>query len=110
MTIGTLRLLVFFALTAGVLVFLVIVSRIRMMRRAKALLQAMPNHERTTVYVTFSYTSAKGKQQEMDARISEMAKDGWVFLKAGEANPLRTLLSWGGGLNMHFIRNASDRV
>jgi len=34
-----------------------------------------------------------------------MAKTGWTFLRASEANPLRTLQSPGGGLTLHFIRS-----
>jgi len=44
------------------------------------------------------------KRVAMDARIAEMATVGWTFLRASEANPLRTLRSWGGGLHLHFIR------
>lgn len=40
----------------------------------------------------------------MDAKIAEMAMDGWLFLRATAANPLRTIPSWGGGLRLHFIR------
>jgi hypothetical protein len=55
------------------------------------------------IYLEFS-SGWTGKRAEMDAKIAEMARAGWTFLRATEASPLRTLRSWGGGLTLHFIR------
>ncbi len=100
---------IFFAATVAILlVIMIVLPRIRMLRRANALLRDMPNHERTTIYVQFSSWLPNRKQKEMDAKVAEMAKDGWVFLKAGEANPLKTMWSWGGGVNLYFIRDIAD--
>jgi hypothetical protein len=50
----------------------------------------------------------KGKQKEMDSKIEEMKQQGWVYLKASEANPIKTLCSLGGGVNMYFIRDLAE--
>ena len=47
---------------------------------------------------------APAKQREIDAKIAEMQPQGWTFLRAIEASPLRTIRSRGGGLTLHFIR------
>lgn len=86
------------------LVPLVIIPRIRMERRAKGLLAEMPQHERKTVYLAFSSAWYRGKGKEMATRIAEEENGGWIFLKASEANPLKTLFAWGGGINLEFIR------
>lgn len=86
-------------------VYFVAVPRFRMERRARALLEAHPDAERTTVYLELQSTFAGAKQREIDAKIAEMQPQGWTFLRAMEASPLRTLCSWGGGLTLHFIRN-----
>jgi hypothetical protein len=82
----------------------VAVPRFRMERRARALLAEHPDVERTSVYLELHSTFAGGKQREIDAKIAEMQPQGWTFLRAMEASPLRTLFSWGGGLTLHFIR------
>jgi hypothetical protein len=87
-----------------VFVFFVIVPRFRMERRARALLSQNPNVEQTSVYLELHSTFAWDKQREIDAKIAEMQPQGWTFLRAMEANPLRTIRSWGGGLTLHFIR------
>jgi hypothetical protein len=87
-----------------VFAFFVIASRFRMERRARALQAQHPDAERTSVYLELHSTFAGGKQREIDAKIAEMQPQGWIFLRAMEACPLRTLLSWGGGLMLHFIR------
>ena len=89
---------------AFLLVALVVIPRIRMERRARALLAQHPDAERTSVYLELHSTFAGGKQREIDAKIAEMQPQGWIFLRAMEASPLRTMLSWGGGLTLHFIR------
>lgn len=94
--------------TSFAFMFFVLTPRIEMLRRAGKLLKEIPQHERAMVYLPFSSTFSPGKQIEMAAKIAEMGEDGWVFLKAGEAHPLKTLRSWGGGLNLHFIRSVAD--
>jgi hypothetical protein len=84
----------------------VVIPRIWMERRAKALLAQMPQHELKTLYLPFASGWRRGKEKEMKARIAEEEKDGSTFLKASGANPLRTILTWGGGVNLHFIRKA----
>lgn len=78
-------------------------TRVRMERRARKLLSQHPQAERTSVYLPFRSSWESGKQ-EMEAKISEMQSSGWTFLRAHEASPLRTLLSWGGGVTLQFIR------
>ena len=85
-------------------VFFVVVPRFRMERRARALLAEHPGAEHTSVYLELHSTFAGDKQREIDAKIAEMQPQGWTFLRAMEASPLRTLRSWGGGLTLHFIR------
>jgi len=82
----------------------VVPRRLRMERRAQALLAQHPDAERTSVYLELHSTFASGKQREIDSKIAEMQPEGWTFLRAMEANPLRTIFSWGGGLTLHFIR------
>jgi len=86
------------------LVFVVVVPRFRKERQARALLAEYPGAERTSVYLELHSTWAWDKQREIDAKIAEMRPQGWTFLRAMEASPLRTLRSWGGGLTLHFIR------
>jgi hypothetical protein len=100
-------LLVIFAAPFLVIAFRGVIPRIKMLRQANVLLKKIPTHESKTLYINFSSFVGNGKQREMDAKITEMAKEGWVYLKANEVNPMKTLFSWGGGLNMHFIRNTS---
>jgi len=87
-----------------VVVFYVLVPRIRMERRARTLLAQHPGAEQTSVYLPFHSTFASGKRREMDAKIAEMRDSGWAFLRAVETSPLRTIRSWGGGLTLQFIR------
>jgi hypothetical protein len=86
------------------LVAFVVVPRLRMERRACALLAQHPGAEQTSVYLELHSAFAGGKQREIDAKIAEMQPQGWIFLRAMEASPLRTIFSWGGGLTLHFIR------
>jgi hypothetical protein len=85
-------------------VVIVLPSRIRMERRARALLAKFPNPERTSVNLPFESGWFGGKRMEMETKISDMKAEGWTFLRATEAAPWRTLCSWGGGVNLHFIR------
>jgi len=87
-----------------VLAVFVLPARIRMERRARELMRSHPEAERTSLYLAFRTTFSWEKQHEMDAMITEMARGGWTYLRATAANPLRTMRSWGGGLNLHFIR------
>ena len=92
------------AIPAILLFVFVAVPRFRMERRARALLAQHPGAEQTSVYLELHSTFAGDKQREIDAKIAEMQPQGWTFLRAMEASPLRTIRSWGGGLTLHFIR------
>jgi hypothetical protein len=85
-------------------VFFVAVPRFRMERRARVLLSKHAGADRTSVYLPLHSTWAWEKQREIDARVAEMQSEGWIFLRGMEANPLRTICSWGGGLTLQFIR------
>jgi hypothetical protein len=85
-------------------VLVVLIPRFRMERRARALLAQYPDAVRTSVYLPFQSAWHSRKRKQIDAKISEMKADGWIFLRATEVNPLRTIRSWGGGLTLHFIR------
>lgn len=80
----------------------VVPERFRMEKRSRRLLRAHPDAERKSVYLSFP--TVIGKRAVMDAKIAEIEADGWTFLRATEANPWRTLRSWGGGLTLQFIR------
>ena len=92
------------AISAFIFFFAVVIPRFRMERRARALLAQHPGAEQTSVYLGLHSTFAGGKQREIDAKIAEMQPQGWTFLRAMEASPLRTMRSWGGGLTLYFIR------
>jgi hypothetical protein len=92
------------AIPAFLLIVFVIIPRFRMERRARTLLSQHPGAEQTSVYLELHSTFAGSKQREIDAKIAEMQPQGWTFLRAMEASPLRTMRSWGGGLTLHFIR------
>ena len=101
-----------FALSvAAAVVFVpwVLLPRLRMERRARALLALHPGAERTSVYLRLRSTFAPQKQREIDIKVAEMQLKGWTFLRAREANPLRTICSWGGGLTLDFIRTPAQR-
>lgn len=97
-------LLLLAAIPFVIALLIVAPRRIRMRRRASALLARHPHAEQISVYLPFRSGGWSGKQREMDAKIAEMASSGWLYLRAAEANPLRTIRSWGGGLTLHFIR------
>ena len=88
------------AIVAGV----VLRRRIPIERRARALLAQFPDAERTSVYLAFHSCWPSIKQQEMNAKIAEMTRAGWTFLRGREANPVKTIRSWGGGVMLQFIR------
>lgn len=96
--------LLFVMLPFVIILMIVLPARIRMERRARELLSQHPHAERTSVYLAFRSDWASGRQREMEAKISEMESSGWTFLRAQEASPLHTLLSWGGGMTLEFIR------
>jgi hypothetical protein len=75
-----------------------------MERRAAELLAQHPGAEQTSVYLELHSLFAWDKQRELDAKIAEMQPQGWTFLRAAAASPLRTIHSCGGGLTLHFIR------
>ena len=86
---------------------LVFIPRLRMQKRAAEILHTMSDPEETSCYLRFTSTRPRIKKQEIDDKISEMTKQGWVFLKLSEANPLKNFFAWGGGLIMHFVRDRS---
>ncbi|MDB6028880.1 MAG: hypothetical protein JWM68_5103, partial [Verrucomicrobiales bacterium] len=87
----------------GVLVFM-LPRRLRMERRARGILAERPDAEQTSVYLQFRSVRWSEKTKDHDAMVADMAAKGWTFLKASEASPARTIRSWAGGVNMHFIR------
>ena len=87
----------------GLAVF-ILPRRIRMERRARKLLAEHPGAERTSVYLQFDSVKWNEKQKAHEAMVADMAGKGWKFLRASEASPLRTCVTWAGGVNMHFIR------
>ena len=95
---------ILFLLPFVMLVPFVLIPRMKMERRARALLSEYPRAERKSVYLAFHSGWAAGKGREMDAKIAELRDGGWTYLRATEASPLRTFRSWGGGVTLHFIR------
>jgi hypothetical protein len=96
-------------LTVLVLTPMVIIPRLRMIRHARELQARYPGAEQTSLYLPLHSTTMGQKQREIEAKIAEMQPLGWTFLKASEANLLRTMRTWGGGVNVHFIRtNGKD--
>jgi hypothetical protein len=94
----------FFVAFAFTLIVFGIIPRSRMERQARELLAQHPGAEQTSVYLQLYSPFPWDKQREMDAKIAEMQPQGWSFLRARAASPLRTFRSWGGGLMLHFIR------
>jgi hypothetical protein len=80
--------------------------RLRMERRAKDLLAQMPQHELRTVYLAFNSVWPRARESKIAAKISQEQQEGWTFLRASEASPLKTIRTWGGGVNLHFIRKS----
>jgi hypothetical protein len=91
--------------TVIVCIWFVALPRIKMDRRAKALLVQMPEHDSTTIYLAFASALPWEKHAAMESKIAEMERNGWVFLKASESGPLKTISSWGGGLDLQFIKS-----
>lgn len=59
--------------------------------------------ERTTLYLPLKGTLSSTKQKQIDEKISEMAEQGWIYLKGSYAG-LKTIKSWGGGIDLHFAK------
>lgn len=81
-----------------------VIMRLRMERRARALLAKHPNSEQISVYLALHSGWPHKKHQELDAKIVEMKTKGWTYTRGSEASPFRTIRTWGGGLTLHFIR------
>ena len=82
----------------------VMAARARMLARADAILAMMDNPEERVELLLFQSGFAPGKGREQEARVHEVEKDGWTFLKATAAPFGKTIRSWGGGVNLHFVR------
>lgn len=80
------------------------IRRLRMERRARALLSQHPRAEQSSLCLQLESPFPWDKQREMDAKIAEMHQQGWTFLRASSAGFLRAMRSWGGALTLHFIR------
>ena len=91
-----------FGLAAALTVFGI--RRIRMERRARALLSQHPRAEQTSICLQLYSPFPWDKQREMDAKIAEMHQEGWTLLRASSAGFLRAMHSWGGALTLQFIR------
>ena len=89
-----------------VLAIVIFPRRIRMEQRARKLLAEHPDAEQTTVYLQFHSAKWSEKQKAHEAMVADMAAKGWTFLRASEANLLKTSFTWAGGVNMHFIKFA----
>lgn len=83
-------------------------ERLHVRKMAEAFHQKHPSSERESVYLRFRCMDWTSKQLELDSKIAEMRQLGWTFLGATSANPVRTLFSWWGGMNLHFIRPQSE--
>ena len=70
-------------LIAGV--FLVLIPRVRMARKAREILAQYPDAERTSVYIQYHSVTWKHKREVLEAKIAEMKTDGWTFLRGAEA-------------------------
>jgi hypothetical protein len=80
------------------------IRRFRMERRARVLLSQHPSAEQTSLCLQFYSPFPWDKQREMDAKIAEMDRQGWTFLRASSADFLRAMRSWGGAMTLQFIR------
>ncbi|MBT3373975.1 MAG: hypothetical protein HOJ57_15750 [Lentisphaerae bacterium] len=91
-------------LFALVLLRSILAKRRSMFARAKSILETMDDPEERVELLLFRSTFAPGKGREQDARVREVEMDGWTFLKATMAPFSKTICSWGGGVNLHFVR------
>ena len=97
-------MIILVAIALGHLLIRHLALRIRMELRARTLRQLHPQAESERIYLPLISAFPATKRKAIEAKIAEMHKLGWTFVRMSEANPLRTLLSWGGGVNIHFIR------
>ena len=80
------------AMAAAVFVPLVLIPRIHMERRARALLAQHPGAEQTSVYLELHSAWAWDKQRQVAAKIAEMQPRGWTLLRArGPAHCARSV-------------------
>jgi len=91
--------IIFFFLAAVILP-----RRIRMERRARKLLAEHTGAEQTSLYLQFHSIWWSEKRKAHETMVADMATKGWTFLRASEASPKTTSVTWAGGVNMHFIR------
>ena len=76
---------------------------------AARLVRDTPEHEDRTEYIQLSHMLPWGKEREIARRIMEVEAEGWIYQKATAVNPLRSIRSLGGSLNLHFVRAKSER-
>ena len=67
-------------------VVMVLVPRGRMQRRAAGILQNLSDYEETSCYLRFSSIWPWRKKWAMEAKIAEMAGEGWIFFE-GRRSP-----------------------
>jgi len=83
----------------------ILAPRLRMERRASALLAQHPGAEQISVFLKLNSTFAWDKQREVDAKIAEMQPQGWTFLRLMKASQRPTI--WpvmGRRVTLQFIR------
>ena len=78
--------------------------RLRMKRRAGALIAQNPVAERTSVFLELHSLFIWSRQREVDAKIAEVKREGWTFLESMESIPYFLIPSRPSGLTLHFIR------
>ena len=93
-----------FAIMGLLMVAFILPLRLRMKRRARALLAQNPAAEQTSVYLELHSLFIWSRQREIDAKIAEMQQTGWTFLEAMESVPYFLIPSRRSGLTLHFIR------
>ena len=79
------------------------VPRVKMLERAARLEAENTFTERATLYLPLKGTFSSTKQKQIDKKISEMADQGWIYLKGSYAG-LKTVKSWGGGIVLYFAK------
>ncbi len=79
-------------------------NRQRMLIRARTLLATLSDPDERIEFVRFRFAWPSAKRRAMNSTIEKLTKDGWIYLKATEAPFKKTIYSWGGGLNLHFVR------
>jgi hypothetical protein len=79
------------------------IARAKMRERAAQLEAENTFTERTTLYLPLKGTLNSTKQKQIDEKISEMAEQEWIYLRGSYAG-LKTMKSWGGGIDLHFAK------